>query len=51
MPYQSLCIDSKHVLEPRCAGLDVTTIARQMRIAKSTVYNILSTSSGMRQQT
>ena len=39
------------VLKLHRKGLGATEIARQMRIARSTVYNILNTSSGMRLQT
>ena len=38
------------VLKLHRKGLGATEIARQMRIARSTVYNILNTSSGMRLQ-
>ena len=44
-------IDRDRVLKLHRKGLGATEIARQMRIARSTVYNILNTSSGMRLQT
>ena len=44
-------IDRDRVLELHRKGLGATEIARQMRIARSTVYKILNTSSGMRLQT
>ena len=43
-------IDRDRVLKLHRKGLGATEIARQMRIARSTVYNILNTSSGMRLQ-
>ena len=43
-------IDRDHVLKLHRKGLGATEIARQMQIARSTVYNILNTSSGMRLQ-
>ena len=44
-------IDRDRVLKLHRKGLGATEIARQMGIARSTVYNILNTSSGMRLQT
>ena len=44
-------IDRDYVLKLHRKGLGATEIARQMRIARSTVYNILNTSSGMHRQT
>ena len=44
-------IDRDRVLKLHHKGLGATEIARQMQIARSTVYNILNTSSGMRLQT
>ena len=43
--------DHDRVLKLHRKGLGATEIAWQMRIARSTVYNILNTSSGMRLQT
>ena len=40
-------IDRDRVLKLHRKGLGATEIARQMRIARSTVYNILNTSSGI----
>ena len=44
-------IDRDRVLKLHRKGLGATEIARQMQIARSSVYNILNTSSGMRLQT
>ena len=44
-------IDRDRVLKLHRKGLGATEISRQMGIARSTVYNILNTSSGMRLQT
>ena len=44
-------IDRDRVLKLHRKGIGATEIARQMGIARSTVYNILNTSSGMRLQT
>ena len=44
-------IDRDHLLILHHKGLGATEIARQMQIARSTVYNILNTPSGMRLQT
>ena len=43
-------IDRDRVLKLHRKGLGATEIARQMQIARSTVYNILNTSSSMRLQ-
>ena len=44
-------IDRDRVLQLHREGLGATAIARQLRVARSTVYNILNTLSGMRLQT
>ena len=44
-------IDRDRVLKLHRERLGVTAIARQLRIARSTVYNILNTSSGVHLQT